>query len=148
MWVTDDRVRETTTTTGAGDVALAGAVSGFQAFSAACADQDVLFYAIVHKSQAEWEVGYGTYNSGANTLTRTKVLSSSNSDQAVNFSAGTKDVFIDHPALEGQAQINRRTVSGMDVVVPPSSSMYVARNYEITAGRKCQIEAGAVLEIG
>ena len=45
----------------------------------------------------EWEVGLGTY-SGTNTLTRTTVLSSSNSGSATNFSAGTKFVFITLPA--------------------------------------------------
>lgn len=87
-----DRVKETTTTTGTGAITLAGAVSGFQAFSAVCSVADTVPYTIAGQTGTEWETGIGTY-SGANTLTRTTVLSSSNAGSAVNFSAGTKDVF-------------------------------------------------------
>jgi hypothetical protein len=41
----------------------------------------------------EWETGYGTY-SGANTITRTTVLASSDAGAAVDFDAGTKRVMI------------------------------------------------------
>jgi len=148
MWVIDDRVRETSISTGTGDIALAGAVANFQAFSAACADQDTVFYAIVHQSLSEWEVGYGTYNSGANSLTRTKVLASSNADAAVNFSAGTKDVFLDFAGAQGVTTPARNLVSGNDVVVPENSTMYVSGTHEIAAGRTCEIRAGAILEVG
>lgn len=91
-----DRVRETASTTGTGAFALAGAVSGYQAFSAVCSTNDTFWYSIV-LSATSWETGLGTY-SGANTLTRTTVLESSNSGSAVNFAAGTKDVFIGFPS--------------------------------------------------
>lgn len=93
-----DRVKETTTTTGTGAVTLAGAVSQFLAFSAVCADGDTVGYAIVGQSGTEWEVGIGKYTSSGTTLTRTTVTASSNSNAAVSFSAGTKDVFINVPA--------------------------------------------------
>lgn len=93
-----DRVKETTTTTGTGDITLAGAAAGFQAFSAVMVNTDTTFYSIVHQTLAEWEVGLGTWNTGG-TLTRTTVLESSNAGAAVNFSAGTKDVFITIPAI-------------------------------------------------
>jgi len=93
-----DRVKETTTTTGTGNITLAGAVSGFQAFSAVMVDTDTTFYCIEHQTLAEWEVGFGTWNTGG-TLTRTTVLESSNAGAAVNFSAGTKNVFITIPAI-------------------------------------------------
>lgn len=86
-----DRVKETTTTTGTGTLALAGAASGFRAFSAVLANNDTCLYAIV--GGAEWEVGLGTWTTG-NNLARTTVLASSNAGAAVNLSAGTKDVFI------------------------------------------------------
>ena len=89
-----DRVKETSTTTGTGNFTLAGAVSQFQAFSALFAVGDAgIPYAIVGQTGTEWEVGVGTYI-GVNTLERSEVLESSNSDNAVNFSAGTKDVFL------------------------------------------------------
>lgn len=94
--VVKDRVKETTTTTGTGAITLAGAVAGFQAFSGVLSDSDTTYYAIVHRDTAEFEVGLGTYSSS--TLTRTTVLESSNSGSAVNFTSGTKDIFITYPA--------------------------------------------------
>jgi hypothetical protein len=85
-----DRVKETTTSTGTGNITLAGAATGFQAFSAVCANNDTIGYCIVGGS--EWEVGVGTWQTGG-TLVRTKVTASSNSNAAVSFSSGTKDVF-------------------------------------------------------
>lgn len=92
-----DRVKETSTTTGSGNLTLAGAVSGYRAFSAVMANNDTTLYAIAHQSAAEWEVGVGTWQTGG-TLVRTSIIASSNGDAAVNFSAGTKDVWIDAPA--------------------------------------------------
>lgn len=96
-----DRVKETSTTTGTGDFTLAGAVSQFVAFSSRFTSgteraADPLYYCIQGQTGTEWEVGKG-YLSGATTLVRLQVLASSNSDAAVNFSAGTKDVFCTIP---------------------------------------------------
>jgi len=88
-----DLVLETSTTTGVGDLTLAGAVTGYQAFSEVCANGDTAWVAIRHTTLAEWEICLGTWATGG-TLTRTTVIRSSNSDLAVTFSAGTKDVFI------------------------------------------------------
>jgi len=96
-FVIKDRVKETTTTTGTGTVTLLGAVSGFEAFSA-IGNTNTTYYAIVHQSADEWEVGIGTYTASGTTLARTTVLSSTNSDAAVDFAAGTKDVFVTYPA--------------------------------------------------
>lgn len=89
-----DRIKETTTTTGTGDITLAGAVTQFVAFSSrySVGDEEIP-YAIVGQTGTEWEVGYGTY-SAANTLRRDSVKASSNADALVSFSAGTKDVFV------------------------------------------------------
>jgi len=89
-----DRVRETSTTTGTGTLTLAGAVSGFQTFSTAIGNTNTCYYTIVNGSQ--WEVGLGTVAAG--TLARTTVLKSSNAGSAVDFSAGSKDVFATYPA--------------------------------------------------
>lgn len=88
-----DRVKEASTTTGTGDITLAGAVSQFVAFSGAYSVGDRVPYAIVGQTGTEWETGLGTLT-GASTLQRTDVYRSSNSNAAVNFSAGTKDVFV------------------------------------------------------
>lgn len=101
-FVVADRVKETSTTTGTGDFTLAGASTAHRAFSSVCSVGDKAFYCIqaVDSSGAPtgaWEVGYGTY-SAANTLSRSSVLASSNSNLAVNFSAGNKEVFLTAPA--------------------------------------------------
>ena len=97
--VLNDRVKETTTTTGTGTVNLAGAETGFETFVAGIGNSNTCYYAIVHQSAAEFEVGLGTVTDASpDTLARTTVISSSNSDSAVNFSAGTKDVFCTLPA--------------------------------------------------
>ena len=96
--VLNDRVRETTTTTGTGAVALGGAVSGFETFAAGIGNSNTVYYAIVHRTAAEFEVGLGTLDGDSSDLTRTTVISSSNSDSAVDFASGTKDVFCTLPA--------------------------------------------------
>ena len=96
-FVLADRVKETTTTTGTGTVTLAGASAGYQSFSA-IGNANSTYYTIAAQTGTEWEVGIGTYTSSGTTLSRTTVLSSSNSGSLVNFSAGTKDVFVTYPA--------------------------------------------------
>jgi len=96
--VVKDRVKETTTTTGTGTVTLAGAVTGFQTFTAVLSDGDTTYYCIVHRDTAEFEVGLGTFTASGTTLARTTVLESSNSGSLVSFTSGTKDVFITYPA--------------------------------------------------
>ena len=95
--VVKDRVRETTTTTGTGTITLGGAATGFQSFSV-IGDSNTTFYTIQLSNTNEWEVGVGTYTSSGTTLSRDTILESSNSGSAVNFSAGTKDVFVTYPA--------------------------------------------------
>ena len=96
--VINDRVKETTTTTGTGAVALGGAVTGFETFAAGIGNSNTTYYAIVHQTANEFEVGLGTLDGDSSDLTRTTVISSSNSDSAVDFAAGTKDVFCTIPA--------------------------------------------------
>jgi hypothetical protein len=93
--VVNDRVKETSTTTGTGTFTLDGAVSGFETFSSAIGNTNTTYYAIVN-SNGEFEVGLGTV--GAGTLSRDTIISSSNSDAAENFTAGTKNVFVTLPA--------------------------------------------------
>jgi hypothetical protein len=95
--VVKDRVKETTSTTGTGTVTLAGASTGFQSF-AAVGNGNTTYYSIVDNSTGDWEVGIGTYTSSGTTLSRTTILSSSNSGSAVNFAAGLKDVFVTYPS--------------------------------------------------
>ena len=96
--VINNRVRELTSTTGTGAVTLGGAVGGFQTFAAGIGNSNTTYYAISINSESEWEVGLGTLNGDSSTLTRTTVLESSNSDSAVDFSAGSKEVFCTLPS--------------------------------------------------
>src|SRR6056300_1702498 len=96
--VVNDRVKETSTTTGTGTFSLAGASLGFETFVAGIGNTNTTYYSIVN-SNGEFEVGIGTITDAAtDTLSRDTIISSSNSDSAVIFSAGTKDVFCTLPA--------------------------------------------------
>jgi len=119
-FVVADRVQETTTTTGTGTVTLAGAVTGFQSFSA-IGNGNSTFYTIADQSGSNWEVGIGTYTSSGTTLSRTTVLSSSNSGSLVNFGAGTKNVFVTYPASTTLLSINNQTIS-VSYPIPPGNN--------------------------
>jgi hypothetical protein len=95
--IVKDRVQEITTTVGTGTLTLGGAVLGFQTF-AAIGNGNTTYYAIVDTAAYDWEVGIGTYTSSGTTLSRTTVLSSSNSGSLVDFAAGTKNVFCTYPS--------------------------------------------------
>jgi len=97
--VINDRVKETSTTTGTGTLNLAGAATGFDTFVAGIATGNTTYYTIFNQGTTEWEVGLGTVTDATpDTLSRTTIYSSSNSDSAVDFAAGTKDVFCTLPA--------------------------------------------------
>ena len=96
--IVNDRVKETTTTTGTGDITFAGATTGFETFAAGIGNSNTTYYCITLPGSAEFEVGLGTLSGDSSTMARTSIISSSNSDSAVNFSAGTKDVFCTLPA--------------------------------------------------
>ena len=92
-----DRVKESTTTTGVGDITVAGAATGHITFNTKFGIGVRFRYAVASPSGSEWEVGDG-YLSNSTTLVRDVVFFSSNSGALVNFSAGTKDVFIPVPS--------------------------------------------------
>jgi hypothetical protein len=97
--VINDRVKETTTTTGTGTVNLGGAETGYESFVSGVGTTNKTFYAIELNSAGEFEVGIGTVTDATpDTLSRDTVISSSNGDALVNFSAGTKNVFCTLPA--------------------------------------------------
>ena len=95
----NDRVKETSTTTGTGTFDLAGAETGFESFVSGVGDGNQTYYAISNDGTNEFEVGIGTVTDATpDTLSRDTIISSSNSDALVNFSAGTKTVFCTLPA--------------------------------------------------
>jgi anaerobic glycerol-3-phosphate dehydrogenase len=96
--VINDRVKVTSTTTGTGAFALGAAVTGFETFAQGIGNNNTTYYCIFNQGTNEFEVGLGTLDGTSANLTRTTVISSSNSDAAVNFTSGTKDVFCTLPA--------------------------------------------------
>ncbi len=93
MPLLQDRVQETTTTVGTGQFALNGAVTGYVTFNASFANGDIVWY-VCDNGAGDWEIGYGTVGTG--TLTRS-VFQSSNSNNLVSFTAGTKRIFCTAP---------------------------------------------------
>jgi len=111
---TDDRVYETSTTTGTGTYTLAGAVTGFQAFSVMGAGATCPYFAT---DDTNWEVGIGTIGTGPSTLARTTILASSNAGSAVNWGSGTRKIRCGLPA---------------DMAIPRALSKSVAGSSDVT----------------
>ena len=125
-----DRVKDTTTTVGTGSVTLSGSPpAGFQSFGAAIGNGNTTYYTI--NAGSEWEVGIGTYNSAGPVLNRDTVLSSSNSGSLVNFSVGTKDVFVTYPA---ERSVNGDAAGNININITGSA---------VTATTATNLAAGA-----
>ena len=95
----NDRVKESSSTTGTGTFTLGGAVTGFETFAAGIGGSNTTYYCIFENGTNNFEVGFGTLNGAASTLARTNIISSSNSDAAVNF-AGATEVFCTVPGAK------------------------------------------------
>ena len=109
--VVNDRVKETSTTTGTGSFTLNGAAVGFETFSSAIGNTNTTYYAIVLQGGSQFEVGLGTVSAGA--LSRDTILSSSNGDALVDFSAGIKDVFCTLPASKAVYKNESNLIEGV-----------------------------------
>ena len=126
--VLKDRVKETTTTTGTGTYTLAGAVTGFEAFSSV-GNSNTTYYACTDGT--DFEVGIGTYTSSGTTLARTTILQSSNSDSAVSWSSGTKTIFCAQPAEKA-------------VFLDASGNIIAANSSALTALNASNLASGTV----
>jgi hypothetical protein len=91
----NDRVQQTGTANTTVSFTLTGAVQGFQSF-AVVGNGNTTYYGAFDPA-GNWEVGVGTYSTTGPTLTRTTILSSSNSGTAVTFS-GPVNVFVTYPS--------------------------------------------------
>jgi hypothetical protein len=125
-----DRVQDLTTTTGTGSVTLAGTPpAGYQSFGAAIGNGNTTYYVINGGSQ--WEVGIGTYISASTALSRDTVLSSSSSGSLVDFSAGTKTVFVTYPA---EKSVNEDAAGNVNIDITGNAT---------TATRATNLASGA-----
>lgn len=107
-----DRVKEQSATTGTGSYVLNGASAGHQTFAAALGNGGQSYY--VATDGTSWETGVGTITAGSpDILSRDLILKSSNSDAAVNWSTGIRDIFISPPAdyFGGKSNTYIRNVS-------------------------------------
>ena len=156
-FIIKDRIKEGTTTTGTGDIALGGAPATFESFQSYMTNGDTTYYAIVHTASGvdEWEVGLGTWNTG-NTLTRTTVLAGSSGTSAVNFSTGTKDIFMTYPAAHAALAGDdvtfdnitvTGTVDGRDVAADGTKLDTVEQNADVTDAVNVAA-AGALMKSG
>jgi hypothetical protein len=127
--VLKDRVKETTVTVGTIALVLAGAASGFQSFSV-IGDGNTTYYTI--DGGTEWEVGIGTYTLLGTTLSRDTILESSNGGSAVNFSAGTKNVFVTYPAE--RALYTDASSNAIALGTPASATLTNATGLPLTTG--------------
>jgi len=98
--ILNDRVKETSTTTGQGTLNLAGAATGFETFVTGIGDNNTTYYAIVHESDGTWEIGIGTVDDqSTDTLARTTVIdTSAGNTTKINFATGSKTVFCTLPS--------------------------------------------------
>lgn len=96
-----DRIKETSTTSGTGDLTLAGSSAGFIAFQEVYAVGERVPYCVVDGSS--FEVGLGTLT-GTSTLERTEIMftvveGSTSTLDPIDLSVDSKDVFCTVPAF-------------------------------------------------
>ena len=148
-FVVNDRVKETTTSQGTGTINLAGAETGFETFVAGIGNSNTTYYCIQAQGGSAFEIGVGTVTDASpDTLSRTAIISSSNGDAAVDFGAGTKDVFCTLPASKAVIEDNSTnanitgnltlggTVDGVDIAARDAvltSTTTTATNANTTA---------------
>ena len=130
--VLKDRVKETGTAPNTSTFNLSGPVTGFQGFSVIGAGNDT-YYAATDLSN-NWEVGYGMYLNGPDTISRTTVLESSNAGSAVTFS-GTVTIFCTYPA---EKSVNYEAAGG--VVISESGTATALRVTNTGTGNSILVE--------
>jgi hypothetical protein len=148
-----DRILETSTSTGTGNFALAGAVSGYRDFDSVCANADTCYYTIEAvdgngNPSGDWEVGLGTFND-TDTLVRTTPAASSNGGAAVNFAAGSKRVMLNATAgyLATKADVSALTAKASATQTAEQISGFIASpsNKSYTVALK-MAHAGTITE--
>jgi hypothetical protein len=135
--IVKDRVKETTTTVGTGTYTLAGAATGFQSFSV-IGNGNTTYYAATDGTN--WEVGIGTYTSSGTTLARTTILASSSGGSAVNWSAGSKDIFVTYPAERSVTTDDTQTLSNKTLTDPSIIGTIIEDVFTITDAAAFEVD--------
>ena len=145
--VINDRVKETSTTTGTGTLSLAGAATGFDTFVSGIGDTNTTYYCIFNQGTTEWEVGLGTVGDATpDTLARTTVLTNSDGNtSAITLSAGTKDVFCTLPAskavyLDGSGDPVGAIANVVEDTSPTLGGDLDVGSYDITSASNADID--------
>jgi hypothetical protein len=121
-----DRVKETATVTGASNpYALAGAETSYQAFGTVLANGATCFYCAVGRTSNSWETGLGTYTTSGDTLARTAVQESSNSNSAVNWGSETIDIFLTQTSTVANNIPTNNTSASSDYSMAVGETAYV-----------------------
>lgn len=149
-----DRVQEIFTTTGTGTISLGGAVTGYQPFSGVMSDGNTCYYCATDGTN--WEVGLGTFALAGDTLARTSILASSNGGAAVNWSAGTKNIWLNFPAaaIPGPAPIASTSVPGLVMpdgtilTINPSTGALTAAQASASQFGVCKVDNSTITASG
>jgi hypothetical protein len=98
--VINDRVKETSTTSGTGTLNLAGASQDFISFVSGVGNGNTTYYCITETGTDKFEVGIGTVTDATpDTLSRDTVISNNlGTTNEIDFGSGEKDVFCTIPA--------------------------------------------------
>lgn len=130
-----NRVQETTTSTGTGNLTLAGAVANHQTINTGIGTNVRFPYFVIDDTNNAWEHGIG-YLSDATTLVRETFIESTNSNAAVNFAAGTKQVFVGGSALSNNAiSTGYSALSSQLKYQAPANHVRVNASRQLSAGR-------------
>lgn len=138
----DNFVFETSTSTGTGNFTLAPRLRGFSSVFG-IGSSNTFYYGIANDNASEWELGIG-YMSDSTTLVRLTVLLSSNSNAAVNFSAGEKTVINDSPAeFQKHGAIPIRSISASETLVMTDAGRTILHPSADTTARTWTIPANS-----
>jgi hypothetical protein len=109
--VINDRVKETSTTTGTGTFDLAGASQDFISFVSGVGNGNTTYYCIANTGTNEFEVGIGTVTDAAtDTLSRDTVISNNlGTTNEIDFGSGEKEVFCTIPAVKAMSPVMNPT---------------------------------------
>lgn len=122
MFKIHNRVKEKTSTIGTGTLSLFGSSPGFITFSSFYDDNDQLFYCTINGF--DFEIGIGTYFN--NSITRNKVLSSSNGNELVHWPHGDKEIYVTYPAENAVYQ--PQGIDDADAPEPEGLAYWIDKN--------------------